>query len=63
MSTNNEIVSIVEDELDITNLFQDALRKTVYGVSVISFGDCNPIIWMFTFKTRSITPIPNEYYF
>jgi DNA-binding NtrC family response regulator len=39
MSTNDEIVSIVEDELDITNLFQDALRKTVYGVSVVSFSD------------------------
>jgi len=39
MSTNNEIVSIVEDELDITNLFHDALRKTIYGVSVVSFND------------------------
>jgi DNA-binding NtrC family response regulator len=39
MSTNNKIVSIVEDELDITNLFHDALRKTVYGASVVSFKD------------------------
>jgi DNA-binding NtrC family response regulator len=39
MSSNNIIVSIVEDELDITNLFHDALRKTVYGVSVVSFND------------------------
>ena len=39
MSTNGEIVSIVEDELDITNLFHDALRKTVYGVSIVSFTD------------------------
>ncbi len=39
MSTNSEIVSIVEDELDITNLFHDALRKTVYGVSIVSFTD------------------------
>jgi DNA-binding NtrC family response regulator len=40
MSTNNnEIVSIVEDELDITNLFHDALRRTIYGVSIVSFTD------------------------
>jgi len=39
MSTNNKIVSVVEDELDITNLFRDALRKTIYGVSVVSFND------------------------
>jgi DNA-binding NtrC family response regulator len=39
MSTDNKIVSVVEDELDITNLFHDALRKTIYGVSVVSFSD------------------------
>ncbi|HEX2408782.1 MAG TPA: response regulator [Nitrososphaeraceae archaeon] len=39
MSTNSEIISIVEDELDITNLFHDALRKTIYGVSIVSFTD------------------------
>ena len=39
MSTNSEIISIVEDELDITNLFHDALRKTVYGVSIVSFTE------------------------
>ena len=39
MSTNKRIVSVVEDELDITNLFRDALRKTIYGVSVVSIND------------------------
>jgi DNA-binding NtrC family response regulator len=39
VSTNDEIVSIVENELDITNLFHDALRKTIYGVSIVSFND------------------------
>lgn len=33
------IVSIVEDELDIKNLFYDALSKTVYGVLLLSFSD------------------------
>jgi DNA-binding response OmpR family regulator len=40
MSTNNKIVSIVEERrVDISNLFHDVLRKTVYGVSVVSFND------------------------
>ena len=39
MSTNNNIVSIVEDEPDIRNLFHDALSKTVYGVLLLSFCD------------------------
>ena len=39
MTTNNKIVSIVEDEIDITNLFHDALCKTVFGVSFVSFND------------------------
>lgn len=39
MSANNEVVSVVEDELDITILFHDALEKTIYGISVVSFTD------------------------
>ena len=39
MTATNKIVSIVEDELDIKNLFYDAMRKTVYGVSILSFCD------------------------
>ena len=39
MATDNRIVSIVEDELDITNLFHDVLCKTVLGISVVSFND------------------------
>ena len=39
MSSNNKIVSIVEDELDITYLFHDALSKAVFGVSFIGFSD------------------------
>ena len=29
----------MDDESDIANLFNDALRKTIYGVSVVSFND------------------------
>ncbi len=42
MGTNNKIVSIVDDEIDITELFQDALRSKITDISVVSFND--PVI-------------------
>ena len=39
MSTNNNIVSIVDDEIDITALFKDALCTKMDGVLVLSFND------------------------
>jgi DNA-binding NtrC family response regulator len=38
LSTNNRIVSIVDDELDITELFHDALYR-IAGISVFPFND------------------------
>lgn len=35
----NRIVSIVDDEIDITDLFQDALCSNIHGISVVSFND------------------------
>jgi DNA-binding NtrC family response regulator len=32
-------VSIVDDEIDITELFQDALCSNIDGISVVSFND------------------------
>jgi hypothetical protein len=42
MSTNKRIVSIVDDELDITNLFDDALHNIIHDASIMTFND--PII-------------------
>ena len=42
MGTNNKIVSIVDDEIDITGLFHDALRSKITDISVVSFND--PVI-------------------
>lgn len=39
MSNNQRIVSIVDDEIDITDLFQDALSDNIDGISVVSFND------------------------
>ena len=34
-----KLVSIVDDEQDITQLFQDALSRNIDGISVMSFND------------------------
>ena len=39
MGTNKKIVSIVDDEIDITDLFHDALSNKIAGISVFSFND------------------------
>ena len=38
LSTKNKIVGIVDDEIDITDLFQDALVG-IFGISIVSFND------------------------
>ncbi|HXV87647.1 MAG TPA: response regulator [Nitrososphaeraceae archaeon] len=42
MSIGAKIVSIVDDELDITELFHDAVCGSIDGISVVSFND--PVI-------------------
>ena len=42
MASSKKIVSIVDDETDITKLFQYAISASIHGVSVITFND--PII-------------------
>lgn len=42
MSSSTKIVSIVDDDLDITELFDDAVCDGIDGVSVVSFND--PVI-------------------
>ena len=42
MSANKRIVSVVDDDLEITKLFHIALYENVNGVSVVSFND--PVI-------------------
>ena len=42
MATGKKIVSIVDDEIDITKLFHYAISASIEGVSVITFND--PVI-------------------
>lgn len=41
MTVNNRIVGIVDDELDITQLYQDAIYGYISGMSVLCFN--NPV--------------------
>ncbi|HJR85319.1 MAG TPA: hypothetical protein VJ772_08135 [Nitrososphaeraceae archaeon] len=40
-STSKRIVGIVDDEIDITDLFSDALCQNIEGISVQGFNDPN----------------------
>lgn len=39
--TSNRIVGIVDDEIDITDLFTDALCQNIEGISIQGFNDSN----------------------
>ena len=42
MAANEKIVSVVDDDLNTTELFHVALSENIYGISVVSFND--PVI-------------------
>ena len=42
MATNEKIVSVVDDDLNTTELFHVALSENINGISVVSFND--PVI-------------------
>ena len=39
MSSNNRIVSVVDDDIGTARLFHEALRQNIDGISVFSFTD------------------------
>ncbi|MFN2434741.1 MAG: response regulator [Nitrososphaeraceae archaeon] len=41
MTIKNRVVSIIDDELDITQLYQDAIYGHINGISVVCFN--NPV--------------------
>jgi DNA-binding NtrC family response regulator len=38
-STNRRIIGIVDDEIDITGLFEDAIKTSISGFALVSFND------------------------
>lgn len=50
MAANKKIVSVVDDDLNTTELFQVALSENIEGISVVSFND--PVIALEHFATN-----------
>jgi DNA-binding NtrC family response regulator len=38
-STNSRIIGIVDDEIDITGLFEDAIKTSISGFALVIFND------------------------
>jgi DNA-binding NtrC family response regulator len=51
VATSKKIVSIVDSEIDITELFHYAISTSIQGVSVITFND--PVIALEHFKDNN----------
>ena len=60
MFTNDRIVSIIDDEIDITDLFHDALRR-IDGISVITFNDPVKALEHFTTNKKEYVLVFSDY--
>ena len=60
MTINNRIVSIIDDELDITDLFHDALCR-INGISVFTFNDSIKALKHFTTNKEEYVLVLSDY--
>ncbi len=60
MSANDRIVSIVDDEIDITDLFHDALCR-IDGLTVITFNDSVKALEHFTMNKKGYVLVLSDY--
>jgi DNA-binding NtrC family response regulator len=58
--TNDRIVSIIDDEIDITDLYHDALRR-IDGISVITFNDPVKALEHFTTNKKEYVLVLSDY--
>jgi len=60
MSSNDRIVSVVDDEIYITKLFHEALRQNIDGISVFSFIDPVRAFEHFTGNSENYTLVISD---
>ncbi len=60
MSSNNRIVSVVDDAIYITKLFHEALRQNIDGISVFSFIDPVRAFEHFTGNSENYTLVISD---
>ena len=61
MPTNNRIVSIVDDELDITQLYQDAIYGKIDGISVVCFNNSVTALEHFTENKKDYALVISDF--
>ena len=60
VSTNDRIVSIIDDELDITELLRDAICGNIDGMSVVTFNDPALALEHFTVNKQDYTLVISD---
>jgi DNA-binding NtrC family response regulator len=60
LSTSSKIVSIVDDEIDIANLFRDAICR-IDGLLVITFNDSKKALEHFTANQKGYVLVLSDY--
>src|SRR6266498_1205748 len=60
MSSNNRIVSVVDDDISTATLFHEALRQNIDGVSVFSFIDSVKAFEHFTENSENYTLVISD---
>ncbi len=60
MTTSNRILSIVDDEMDTTDLFRDALCR-IPGLTVIAFNDPTEALKHFTINQEEYVLVISDY--
>lgn len=60
LSTSSKIISIVDDEIDITNLFRDAICR-IDGLLVITFNDSIKALKHFTANQNGYVIVLSDY--
>lgn len=60
-SNNEQFISIVDDELDITELFSDALCQNIVNVSVLTFNDSVKALEHFTENKKKYALVISDF--
>ena len=60
MTTSNRILSIVDDEMDVTVLFRDALRR-IPGLTVLAFNDPTEALKHYTINQEEYVLVISDY--
>src|SRR6266498_5797050 len=60
MSSNNRIVSVVDDDISTATFFHEALRQNIDGVSVFSFIDSVKAFEHFTENSENYTLVISD---